>query len=105
MNHAEPGIVSSPPYGTSCMSPFLSPHAVVAKWQSQQHLDATQDCHIIFKSLSKLPGADTAHYLENECMRQAMEGLLYTYGVNVIFNGHLHVYERTFPMYVSHQLA
>lgn len=41
----------------------------------------------------------TAHYLENECMRQAMEGLLYTYGVNVIFNGHLHVYERTFPMY------
>ncbi len=71
----------------------------------KQHFRAIKDCNVIVGSLPKLPGADTAHYLENECMRQAMEGVLYTYGVDVIFNGHLHVYERTFPMYVSHHLA
>ena len=34
-------------------------------------------------------------------MREAMEDVLYANGVDVILNGHLHVYERTFPMYVS----
>lgn len=45
--------------------------------------------------------ADTTHYLENECMREAMETLLYENGVDVILNGHLHEYERTNPVYVS----
>lgn len=48
--------------------------------------------------------ADTAHYLENNCMREAMENVLYASGVDVILNGHLHVYERTNPVYVSHWL-
>lgn len=41
----------------------------------------------------------TAHYLENNCMREAMENVLYASGVDVILNGHLHVYERTSPVY------
>lgn len=41
----------------------------------------------------------TTHYLENECMREAMETLLYENGVDVILNGHLHEYERTNPVY------
>lgn len=45
--------------------------------------------------------ADSTHYLENECMREAMEPLLYANGVDVILNGHLHEYERTNPVYVS----
>ena len=53
-------------------------------------------------SLHALPfAADTTHYLENECMREAMEGVLYQNGVDVILNGHLHEYERTNPVYVS----
>ena len=41
------------------------------------------------------------HYKENECMRLAMEDLLYNSGVDIIFNGHCHEYERSNPVYVS----
>lgn len=30
-----------------------------------------------------------AHYREAECMRLEMEELLYTYGVDIVFNGHV----------------
>ena len=30
-----------------------------------------------------------AHYREVECMRVAMEELLYSYGVDIVFNGHV----------------
>ena len=46
--------------------------------------------------------ADTTHYLETECMREAMEQVLYSNGVDVVLNGHLHEYERTNPVFVSH---
>ncbi|XAR62569.1 4-phytase [Bertholletia excelsa] len=35
-----------------------------------------------------------AHYREAECMRVSMEQLLYKYGVDLVFNGHIHAYER-----------
>ncbi|KAJ7950452.1 Purple acid phosphatase [Quillaja saponaria] len=40
-----------------------------------------------------------AHYREAECMRVAMEELLYSYGVDVVFNGHVHAYERSNRVY------
>ncbi|KAL8139125.1 hypothetical protein V2J09_005126 [Rumex salicifolius] len=40
-----------------------------------------------------------AHYREAECMRVAMEGLLYSYGVDIVFNGHVHAYERSNRVY------
>ncbi|XP_058103240.1 purple acid phosphatase 15 [Magnolia sinica] len=40
-----------------------------------------------------------AHYREAECMRVEMEELLYSYGVNIIFNGHVHAYERSNRVY------
>ncbi|GAB4851891.1 Purple acid phosphatase 15 [Ancistrocladus abbreviatus] len=40
-----------------------------------------------------------AHYREVECMRVEMEELLYSYGVDVIFNGHVHAYERSNRVY------
>eukprot|EP01018_Ginkgo_biloba_P037585 Gb_29486 [translate_table: standard] len=40
-----------------------------------------------------------AHYREVECMRQEMEELLYKYGVDVVFNGHVHAYERSNRVY------
>lgn len=76
-------------------------------WQSNQHYmprclaNTGTSTTIPSKLYAVLWCADTAHYLENECMRQAMEDVLYRAGVNIIFNGHLHVYERTYPMYVS----
>uniref|UniRef100_A0A0E0P3W8 Purple acid phosphatase n=2 Tax=Oryza rufipogon TaxID=4529 RepID=A0A0E0P3W8_ORYRU len=36
-----------------------------------------------------------AHYREAECMRVAMEELLYSYAVDVVFTGHVHAYERS----------
>ncbi|KAJ0988894.1 hypothetical protein J5N97_007250 [Dioscorea zingiberensis] len=40
-----------------------------------------------------------AHYREAECMRIEMEELLYSYGVDVVFNGHVHAYERSNRVY------
>ncbi|KAM7253188.1 hypothetical protein ACFE04_025806 [Oxalis oulophora] len=44
---------------------------------------------------SKESNTYKAHYREAECMRVAMEELLYEYGVNIVFNGHVHAYERS----------
>ncbi|XP_065876305.1 purple acid phosphatase 15 isoform X1 [Euphorbia lathyris] len=41
----------------------------------------------------------SAHYREAECMRVAMEELLYSYGVDIVFNGHVHAYERSNRVY------
>ncbi|XP_009611645.1 purple acid phosphatase 15 isoform X1 [Nicotiana tomentosiformis] len=41
----------------------------------------------------------TAHYREAECMKVAMEELLYEYGVDLVFNGHVHAYERSNRVY------
>ncbi|XP_073281301.1 purple acid phosphatase 15-like isoform X1 [Primulina huaijiensis] len=41
----------------------------------------------------------TAHYREAECMKVAMEDLLYEYGVDIVFNGHVHAYERSNRVY------
>ncbi|CAN1193765.1 Purple acid phosphatase 15 [Linum perenne] len=40
-----------------------------------------------------------AHYREAECMKVAMEDLLYKYGVDMVFNGHVHAYERSNRVY------
>lgn len=34
----------------------------------------------------------TAHYREAECMRVAMEDLLYDYGIDIVFNGHVSLF-------------
>ncbi|KAJ3671903.1 hypothetical protein LUZ60_007982 [Juncus effusus] len=40
-----------------------------------------------------------SHYKEAECMRVEMEEILYSYGVDVVFNGHVHAYERSNRIY------
>ena len=32
-------------------------------------------------------------------MRESMEDMFYQYNVNIVFNGHVHDYERTYPVY------
>jgi hypothetical protein len=41
------------------------------------------------------------HYNEKQTiiMRESMEDLFYKYSVNIVFNGHVHNYERTYPVY------
>ncbi|KAJ6691176.1 PURPLE ACID PHOSPHATASE [Salix koriyanagi] len=40
-----------------------------------------------------------AQYREAECMRVEMEDLLYEHGVDIVFNGHVHAYERSNRVY------
>ncbi|KAE9590336.1 hypothetical protein Lal_00028028 [Lupinus albus] len=40
-----------------------------------------------------------SHYQEFECMRLEMEALIYEYGVDIVFNGHVHAYERMNRVY------
>ncbi|KAF3456566.1 hypothetical protein FNV43_RR01220 [Rhamnella rubrinervis] len=43
--------------------------------------------------------APIRHITEAECMRVAMEDLLYKYRVDIVFNGHVHAYERSNRVY------
>ena len=45
------------------------------------------------------------HSLQVDDMREAMEDALYEFGVDVIFTGHVHAYERTHPVYGAIQLS
>jgi hypothetical protein len=41
------------------------------------------------------------HYADSQTvlMRETMEDLFYDFKVNIVFNGHVHDYERTYPVY------
>lgn len=41
---------------------------------------------------------DGGDYRGNECMRQYFEPLFYEYGVDFMLNGHVHSYDRSFPV-------
>lgn len=41
----------------------------------------------------------SSHYQEFECMRQELEAPLYKYGIDIVFSGHVHAYERTNRVY------
>ncbi|XP_042059243.1 purple acid phosphatase 23 [Salvia splendens] len=41
----------------------------------------------------------SSHYQEFECMRLQMEALLIKYGVDIVFSGHVHAYERMNRVY------
>lgn len=43
--------------------------------------------------------SNLAHYEEGLKHQWDMEGLLYKYGVDLVFNGHIHSYERSFPVF------
>lgn len=45
--------------------------------------------------------SNQAHYAERQAveMRDSMEDLFYKNHVNVVFTGHVHAYERTYPVY------
>ena len=48
--------------------------------------------------------SNAAHHDESEetGMRAAMETLLYTHKVDAVFSGHVHAYERMYPVYQNH---
>lgn len=43
--------------------------------------------------------SNTGHWMEAEHTRSYLEPLLYEYGVDILLGGHIHSYERSFPVY------
>ena len=46
-----------------------------------------------------------AHYREAECMRVSMEDLLYKYGVDIVFNGHVRMASRIISILIPHYVS
>jgi hypothetical protein len=40
-----------------------------------------------------------SHWMEGELMRRALEPVFYQYGVDIVLAGHVHAYERTYPVF------
>lgn len=43
--------------------------------------------------------SNNGHWMEAELMRRNIEPLMYQYGVDIVLDGHIHAYERTYPVY------
>lgn len=45
--------------------------------------------------------SNVKHYADTQTvlMRESMENLFYEYNVNIVFSGHVHAYERSYPVY------
>ena len=66
-----------------------------------QSVDRKETVWIIVMMHCPWYNSNTAHYIEFQTveMRDSMEALFYKYNVNVVFAGHVHAYERSYPVY------
>jgi UDP-2,3-diacylglucosamine pyrophosphatase LpxH len=62
-------------------------------------IDRTRTPWVVAMMHSPLYNSNTGHWMEGELMRRAVEPLLYRYGVDVVLCGHVHSYERTYPVF------
>ncbi len=88
---------------------FLNPYSTTDE-QSMQYqwlqtdlesIDRTVTPWIVVVMHCPWYSSNTVHYAEEQTiwMRDAMEPLFYKYHVNIVFTGHVHAYERTYPVY------
>ncbi|XP_040994094.1 purple acid phosphatase 23 [Juglans microcarpa x Juglans regia] len=64
-----------------------------------QHIDRTVTPWLVAAWHPPWYNSYSSHYQEFECMRQEMEAILYQYGVDIVFSGHVHAYERMNRVY------
>ena len=62
-------------------------------------VDRTRTPWLMVQVHAPLYCTNTGHYMEGEIFRRQYEPLLYKYGVDIVMNGHVHAYERSFPVY------
>ncbi len=88
---------------------YLNPYTNSAP-NSQQYIWLKNDLNNVDRTISPwliivmhCPwySSNTNHYGDTQTvlMRESMEDLFYKYGVNIVFNGHVHDYERSYPVY------
>ena len=82
---------------------YSNTSSVQYKWLEKdlQSVDRQKTSWIIVMMHCPWYNSNTAHYIEFQTvdMRDSMESLFYKYKVNVVFAGHVHAYERSFPVY------
>jgi hypothetical protein len=62
-------------------------------------INRTRTPWIIVMTHTPLYNSNTGHWMEGELLRIWVEPLLYRYGVDIVISGHVHSYERTYPVY------
>jgi hypothetical protein len=80
-----------------------SPDSVQYKWLHSDLLevDRTETPWIIVVMHCPWYSSNKNHYgdAQTVAMRDSMEDLFYQFRVNIVFSGHVHAYERTYPVY------
>lgn len=94
---------------------YLNPYSVTNtssvqyQWLEQDLLSVKRDLTPWVFVVMHCPwyNSNTAHVGEEQAviMRNAMEPLFYKYHVNFVMTGHVHAYERTFPVYQNQTVA
>lgn len=80
------------------------PSSVMYRWL-QKDLTAfnrTKTPWLIVMMHAPWYNSNKGHIGEATPMKEHMESLFYTFGVNVVLNGHVHSYERTTQIYQNH---
>lgn len=90
MTHESPLLISN--YGVNLVKSLLiSSAAKQYKWLERDlaNVDRSMTPWLVAAWHPPWYNTYTAHYKEAECMRLEMEELLYSYGVDIVFNGHV----------------
>ena len=86
--------------GLNSYSDF-SPQSLQYEWLASelQRVDRLKTPWLIVMFHTPWYTSNKHHFGEGLLMQEAMEDLLYEWGVDIVLNGHVHNYERTHPVY------
>ena len=68
-------------------------------WYLANRINRAQTPWLIVQFHVPMYCSNTGHWKEGELFRLEYEPLFYQYGVDIVFNGHVHAYERSKPVY------
>lgn len=81
---------------------YLTNSTIQYRWLKnylETHINRDRTPWVLVMMHTPWYSSNVIHWREGELMRRAMESLLYDFGVDIVLNGHVHSYERTFPVY------
>ena len=66
-----------------------------------QTIDRSQTPWVVVMMHCPWYNSNTGHQGEGNVMKANLEAMLYNAGVDIVLDGHVHAYERTFPVYLG----